>query len=165
MRSFRIDGSPPGPSGFTLLELSVVLALLGAILLTAIPRLSFFEEAAFRSDARKVAALIRRLDDSSTSGKSYYRLSFDIGGRTFTAEKSLDGKTFTSPGDMPSTVSLGRATGITGLVLGGSALKTGAASVLFEPGSGAEPLSISLESGGRTATVSYNPYSGKVEVI
>lgn len=165
MRSFRIDGSPPGPSGFTLLELSVVLALLGAILLTAIPRLSFFEETAFRSDARKVAALIRRLDDSSASGKSYYRLSFDIGGRTFVAEKSLNGEEFSIPDGMPSTIRAGSATVITGLAQNGSALTTGAGSVLFEPGHGAAPFSISLGSGSMKATISYNPYSGKVEII
>lgn len=164
MRSLRTEGSPPGAAGFTLLELAVVLALLGAILLTAIPRLSIFEDAAFRSDARKVAALIRQLDDSSASEKSYYRLKFDIGGRSFEAEKSLDGEAFAKPEGMPGHVSLGRTTGITGLVQSGSSQK-GAAFVFFEPGIGAEPFSISLESGGQSCTISYNPYSGKVKII
>lgn len=164
MRSLRTEGSPPGAAGFTLLELVVVLALLGAILLTAIPRLSIFEDAAFRSDARKVAALIRRLDDSSASEKSYYRLKFDVGGRTLEAEKSLDGAVFAKPEDLPGHVSLGRTT-VTGLVQSGSSQKAGAAFVLFEPGSGAESFSISLERGSLSCTISYNPYSGKVKII
>jgi prepilin-type N-terminal cleavage/methylation domain-containing protein len=151
--------------GFTLLELAVVLALLGAILLTAIPRLSIFEEAAFRSDARKVAALIRQLDDSSASGKSWYRLKFDIGGSSLETEKSLDGEAFAPPEDLPGTVNLGRTTGISGLVQNGSAQAAGPAIVLFEPGAGAEPFSISLEGEGRSCTISYNPYSGKVKII
>jgi prepilin-type N-terminal cleavage/methylation domain-containing protein len=151
--------------GFTMLELAVVLALLGVILLTAIPRLSIFEEAAFRSDARKVAALIRQLDDSSASGKSYYRLKFDIGGGSLEIEKSLDGAAFAPSEDLPGRVSLGRTTGISGLVQNGSSVASGAAIVLFEPGAGAEPFSISLESDGRSCTISYNPYSGKVKII
>lgn len=165
MRSLRTEGSPPVAAGFTLLELAVVLALLGAILLTAIPRLSIFEDAAFRSDARKVAALIRQLDDSSASEKAWYRLRFDIGGRSFEAEKSLDGVVFAKPEGMPGLVSLGRATGITGLVQSGNSQKSGAAFVFFEPGSGAEPFTISLESGGQSCAISYNPYSGKVKII
>lgn len=165
MRSLRFKGSPPSTAGFTLLELAVVLALLGAVLLTAIPKLSIFEDAAFRSDARKVAALIRQLDDSSASEKSWYRLKFNIGGRSFETEKSLDGTVFGRPEGLPGHVSLGRTTGITGLVLRGSAQATGAAFVLFEPGAGAEPFTISLERGALSCTISYNPYSGKVKII
>ncbi|MCC6502913.1 MAG: prepilin-type N-terminal cleavage/methylation domain-containing protein [Deltaproteobacteria bacterium] len=149
--------------GFTLIELAVVLALLGAVLLVAIPRLSIFEEAVLRSDARKVASLIRRLDDSAASGKSYYRMTFSIGGRSLEAQKSSDGMVFESPEGMPPRVVLSRATGIKGLALSGGNKAGGTASILFGP-SGAEPFSIELEASGFSCTVSYNPYSGKIRI-
>ena len=164
MRSLRLQGLTGRPRGFTLVELAVVLALLGAILLAVVPRLSIFEEAAFRSDARKVASLIRRLDDAAASGKSYYRMTFDIGGNTLVAQKSFDSAVFESPEGMPSRVLLGRATGIKGLTQNGTTRSEGAASILFAPG-GAPPFSISLEGSGFSCTVTYNPYSGKIRII
>ena len=164
MRSLRLQGLAGRPRGFTLIELAVVLALLGAILLAVIPRLSIFEEAAFRSDARKLASLIRRLDDAAASSKSYYRMTFDIGGNTLIAQKSFDNALFESPEGMPARVLLGRTTGITGLTQNGATSSNGTASVLFAPG-GAPPFSISLESSGFSCTVSYNPYSGKIRII
>lgn len=141
----------------------MVLALLGAILLAVVPRLSIFEEAAFRSDARKLASLIRRLDDAAASGKSYYRMTFDIGANTLVAQKSFDGVLFENPDGMPQRVFLGRATGITGLTQNGATSSEGTASVLFAPG-GAPPFSISLEGSGFSCTVTYNPYSGKIRI-
>lgn len=164
MRSPRLQGLHCGARGFTLIELAVVLALLGAVLLVALPRLSIFEEAVLRSDARRVASLIRRLDDSAASSKAYYSMAFSIGGRTLEARKSLDNVVFESPEDMPSRVTLGQSTGIKALVLSGSRRSEGRASVVFGPG-GAEPFSISLEASGFSCTVSYNPYSGKVRII
>ncbi|MBI2400185.1 MAG: prepilin-type N-terminal cleavage/methylation domain-containing protein [Deltaproteobacteria bacterium] len=162
MRSLRSEGLPRA-RGFTLLELAVVLALLGAILLTVIPRLSIFEESAFRSDARRVASLIRQLDDSAAAEKSNYKLSFDIGGNRLEASKT-DGGPYVPPERMPAFVRLGRTTAITELMENNGAKKTGEAQVIFQP-TGAEPFSISLASGGRTCTITYNPYSGKVKII
>jgi len=153
-----------GARGATLIELAVVLALLGAVLLVALPRLSIFEEALLRSDARRVASLIRRLDDKAASTKAYYQMAFDMGGRHIEARKSLDGLDFESPEDIPSIVTLGQSTGIRTVVLSGERRTEGRAAVLFGP-SGAEPFTISLSSSGFTCTVSYNPYSGKVSII
>lgn len=164
MRSPRLEGLNPGARGFTLIELAVVLALLGAVLLVALPRLSIFEEALLRSDARKVASLIRRLDDKAASSKAYYQMAFDMGGRRIEARKSLDGVVFESPEDIPSTVTLGQSTGIKAVVLSGALRSEGRGTVLFGP-SGAEPFTISLEASGFSCTVSYNPYSGKVSII
>lgn len=164
MRSLRSEGSPPSARGFTLLELAVVLALLGAILLFAVPRLSIFEDAAFRSDARRVASVIRQLDDSAASEKSFYRLSFTIGANSFELQKSADGESYSLPEGMPGLVRMGRTTSIASLAQGSGTKEAGQASIVFQP-SGAEPFSISLESGGQRCTISYNPYSGKVKII
>lgn len=164
MRGFRFAFTPAGVRAFTLLELAVVLALLGAILLVAVPRLSIFEETALRADARRVASIIRQLDDSAAAGKSFFRLSFTLGSNNFEMSKSNDRENYGPVDGMPSRVSLGRATNITSLSTGALTRESGPASIVFEP-SGAEPFSISLESGGRRCTISYNPYSGKVKII
>lgn len=164
MRNQRFECSPQRARGYTLLELAAVLAILGAVLLIAIPRLSIFEDAAFRSDARRVASLIRQLDDSSAAEKSWYMLSFDIGGNSLETKKSEDGSDYALAKGTPAFMHLGRATTITELLKNGGSKKTGQASVVFQP-SGAEPFSITLQSGGRTCTISYNPFSGKVKII
>lgn len=164
MRGPRSIESPGRDSAFTLIELAVVLALLGAVLLVAVPRLSIFEETAFRSDARRVASIIRQLDDSAAAGKSFYRMSFTLGSNSVEMAKSGDGKSYGPADGMPSEVNLGRTTNIASLSIGSITKESGPASIVFEP-SGAAPFSISLESGGRRCTISYNPYSGKVKII
>lgn len=150
--------------GFTLVELAVVLAILGVVLLIAVPRLSIFEEAAFRSDARRVASLIRQLDDQAAAEKSFYKLSFAIGARSFEMQKSVDGDAFSAPERLPALVRLGRSTSIASVAHGSATREAGRAEIVFQP-SGAEPFSISLESGGQRCTIDYNPYSGKVKII
>lgn len=154
----------PGCSrGFTLLELSVVLALLGAILVMAVPRLSIFEDAAFRSDARKLAALIRQLDDKAAADKSFYRLIFTMGASSLEAQRSINGDSWTAPEGLPSMVRLGRSASIAAIEILGARKESGEAEVVFDS-SGAEPFTISLASGELRCTISYNPYSGRVSV-
>lgn len=151
--------------GFTLIELSVTIVIIGAALLLALPKLSIFEEIAFRSDIRRVAGFIKRVDDSASSGKSWYRLTFNIGGNSIEASRSTDGALFTEPAGIPARVRLGRGTEITKLMQNGAALDSGEAGILFYPGAGAEAFSILLKRDGQTRTVTYNPYSGNVKVI
>lgn len=164
MRSLGSECSPQSARGTTLLELAAVLAILGAVLLIAIPRLSVFEDSSFRSDARRLASLIRQLDDSAAAEKSWYMLNFDIGGNSLEILNSEDGSDYAPTHDAPAFMRLGRTTFISELVNNGGAKKTGQASVIFRP-SGAEPFTISLESEGKVCTISYNPFSGKVKII
>lgn len=163
MRNSRSEAPRPGASAFTLLELAVVLALLGSILLVAVPRLSIFEETAFRSDARRVAAVIRQLDDSAAAGKTFYTLSFTLGSNSLELSKSGDKGSSAPDEGLPGRVRLGRTTNIASFSVGAVTKESGPASIVFAP-SGAQPFSISLESGGRRCTITYNPYSGKVKI-
>lgn len=66
--------------GFTLIELCVVLVLVGVVLALVIPRYGgFLTRGSMRSEARRLAALVRYLrHEASRSGKVHY-LSFDVG--------------------------------------------------------------------------------------
>lgn len=165
MRSLLVEGSRRSPiSGFSLLELTITIVLLGAALLLALPKLSIFEDIAFRSDARRVAGLIKQVDDSAASGKYYYRLTFEIGGSRIEAMSSADGRSFALPQGIPGRISLGRGTEVVRITQSG-ARESGAAGIIFYPGSGAQAFEITLMRGEQACTIAYNPYSGRVKIV
>jgi general secretion pathway protein H len=71
---FRI----PQSKGFTLIELTVVIVILGVMLTLIIPRLGELGEANLKQSARHLTSTIRFLRDQSQAKKETYRLRFDI---------------------------------------------------------------------------------------
>ena len=69
-----------GPArGFTLIELCVVLVIISVILAVAIPRYSgFMTRGTMRSEARRIAALVRYLSRESSRSGNVYHLYFDV---------------------------------------------------------------------------------------
>ena len=152
--------------GFTLIELIVVIAILATVLLIAFPAMKTLEGYGFRSDARRMAGLIRRLDDSATTEGLYYRFWFYVEEESFLVESSSDGVVFI-PADDPDIrgFSLGKNTEIMDVVISGlGRVSSGEAAVIFNPSAGADPFSLHLQSGELSITLSYNPYSGKVKI-
>lgn len=86
-------------SGFTLVELAVVIIVLGIMIALVIPRLGELGEANLKRSARHITGMVRFLRDDAQAKKTVYRLRFDIqGGRywaealTATAEKTEEFK-------------------------------------------------------------------------
>ena len=73
-------------SGFTLVELAVVIVVLGVMLSLVIPRLGELGEANLKRSARHLTGMIRFLRDDSQAKKAVYRLRFDIQGGHYWAE-------------------------------------------------------------------------------
>jgi prepilin-type N-terminal cleavage/methylation domain-containing protein len=73
-------------SGFTLVELVVVIVVLGVMLSLVIPRLGELGEANLKRSARHLTGMIRFLRDESQATKAVYRLRFDIQGGHYWAE-------------------------------------------------------------------------------
>ena len=73
-------------SGFTLVELAVVIVVLGVMLSLVIPRLGELGEANLKRSARHLTGMIRSLRDESQAKKAVYRLRFDIQGGHYWAE-------------------------------------------------------------------------------
>lgn len=74
----RAGTSNSSNSGFTLIELSIILILLGVMLLFAVPKLGNREDISLRSTARELAGTIQSLFDESVLKKTSYQLVFEI---------------------------------------------------------------------------------------
>tara|TARA_B100001079_G_C16084294_1_gene371220 strand:- start:3 stop:572 length:570 start_codon:yes stop_codon:yes gene_type:complete len=64
--------------GFTLIELSVVLLIIGIISALIIPRLTSVGDWQLRSSARRLAASITYLYDKASTSRLVYRLTIDL---------------------------------------------------------------------------------------
>jgi general secretion pathway protein H len=72
--------------GFTLIELTIIIVILGVMLSLIIPRLGEIGEANLKRSARHLTGMIRFLRDESESRKLVYRLRFDVQGGHYWAE-------------------------------------------------------------------------------
>jgi general secretion pathway protein H len=87
-RTSDIERRTAAQSGFTLIELMVVIAILSIVVLVALPRLPSTEAGKLRSSARSLASTIRFLGDRAVTAKSVYRLHLNLNDSTV-AVKSL----------------------------------------------------------------------------
>lgn len=69
--------------GYTLIELSIIMILLGIVLLIAIPKLGWLEDTKLRGTSRELAGTIQSLFDESVMKKVPYQLVFDITERRY----------------------------------------------------------------------------------
>jgi type II secretion system protein H len=65
-------------NGYTLIELTIVLFILALVLAMALPSFSGFGEKRLKTDARKIASLLRYINDSAISTKETHLLKFDL---------------------------------------------------------------------------------------
>ncbi len=72
--------------GFTLIELTVIIVILGVMLTLIIPRLGELGDANLKRSARHLTGMIRFLKDESQARKAVYRLRFDIQAGQYWAE-------------------------------------------------------------------------------
>jgi prepilin-type N-terminal cleavage/methylation domain-containing protein len=89
--------------GFTLIELTIVIVILGVMLSLIIPRLGELGDANLKQSARHLSGMIRFLKDESQARKAVFRLRFDVHeGRywtevmTQTTDQSVEFKRFSS---------------------------------------------------------------------
>jgi len=65
-------------SGFTLLELSLVLFIIGLLVTVLVPRLGGFEHARLDTSAKRLAALVRYLHGEAAFRGQTYRIQYDL---------------------------------------------------------------------------------------
>lgn len=65
-------------SGFTLIELTVVIVILSAVAFVVLPRLPFAQERSLKTSARTLAASLRYLGNLAISTKQHYRLRITL---------------------------------------------------------------------------------------
>ena len=139
--------------GFTLFELIVVIFLISLMLVLSIPSFTFIGEHKIQSEAKKLASILRYLNDSSVSLKKTFKLKVDF------REKSLN---FNGP-DCEKEMFLDN---INAVDLQSKGLVTeGDITIFFGPLGVSEALSFILSNNKRVMTVSLNPLSGRVKIL
>ncbi|MEK6792065.1 MAG: type II secretion system protein [Deltaproteobacteria bacterium] len=151
--------------GLTLIELIIVMAVIGVALVIVSPRLDF-GGARLDSEARRLAMLIRHLDDSANSKKIYYRIWFRPDNERVDVEVSGDGLEYAAPQDTAfSAQTFRHGTDLEDVTIEGiGKVSRGEAAVVFSPGA-SRAFNVHLNNSGKALTISYNPYSGRVKVL
>ena len=155
------------PKGFTLLELTIIIVLLGVLLTLVIPRLGEIGEANLKRSARHLTGMIRYLRDESQARKAVYRLRFDVqGGRFWTEVMTL------STDQSVEFIRLHSEIGTEGSLAGQTTFRDVKVAghpddpyIQFTPDGWVENAAIHLRDGeGRDFTLFVNPLMGSTEL-
>src|SRR3990170_2754269 len=76
--------------GYTLIELSLIILLIGVILVFVLPKLDNIGDTKLRTTARQLAGKIQSLYDESVLKKKPYQIVFDITNRTYSFSQISD---------------------------------------------------------------------------
>ncbi|MGO9613279.1 MAG: Tfp pilus assembly protein FimT/FimU [Dissulfurispiraceae bacterium] len=140
-------------SGFTFFELVVVLFILSLMLALALPSLSVLVEGRLKSDAKRIASILRYVNDSAMTTKN-----------TIPIKVNLDQKTLTFDG--PDGEKGERFDTIVKIDLQSrGTLSQGEVVLLFSPTGAQENIDFYLKGDGKAMIrVSFNYLSGRVKI-
>jgi len=158
--------------GFTLIELTLVLLILGVLLSFAVPRLATLGEARLDSSARSLAATISYLHDEAALRGRIYRLTLDLDDNSYGVEvqapfaegELADGLVvewdpYAKAARFPEGVDLVR------VETASESRTSGTTTVYFLPEDALESVTISLAgSDGRGLDLDVEPVTGRVQV-
>jgi len=142
----------PEPEGFTLLELLLVIGLVSLLMAIVFPSLYGAEGMRLKSDAKKIASVLRYLNDSSIATKDSYSLTFDFGENSISwkgpdVEKTEEFKSLSSV-ELPSKGNVNE----------------GQVIVSFGPFGIQENLVVHLRQSGETMMIVFNQLSGRAAI-
>jgi type II secretory pathway pseudopilin PulG len=158
-------------SGFTLLELAVLLLIIGLVLAIAMPRFRAFQGAELRSESRRLAARSHYLYEEAGAQKVLLRLNLDLNRNTYFVTR-LD-PWAPSPSFVPEKGPAGGVVSISAdvrlrdvWVEGGGLFRNGIVGCQFYPNGIADAAVIHLLSRkGEVITLGIDPSSGAVAII
>jgi general secretion pathway protein H len=140
-------------TGYTLLELIVVIFILSLLAVVIFPSLSWLGEKSVSSEAKKTASLLRYLNDSAIYTKKTFSLTFDLSegiitwkgpdGERTQEMKSLESVTLPSKGEA----------------------KEGQVTVFFGPLGIGESVEVSFKDKDEGLRVTLNQVSGRVRIL
>lgn len=171
--------NPPAPSvggrstisnGFTLLELSVVLLIIGLLAAVALPRLGDLSGRRLDSSARRLAALVHYLSGEAAFSGRLYRLHYDLDQRAYwvtvlTAPQGVgefipDSSPLSRPVQLPPAIAFADV-----FVPSVGRVRTGQVYTHFYPQGYADPTVIHLrDQHSRVVTVTIPPLTGEARV-
>ncbi|MGC2064392.1 MAG: prepilin-type N-terminal cleavage/methylation domain-containing protein, partial [Thermodesulfovibrionales bacterium] len=139
-------------SGFTLLEIVLVVFIISLFAAMALPSFSNVGSGGLKNEAKKLASLLRYLNDSSIYTKKSFQLNFDF------REKRVS---WNGP-EGEKSQELGKITAVT--LASKGVLREGQVIIFFGPLGLGENIEITLNKGEHEARVSMNSLSGRVKI-
>ncbi len=148
--SFRVGESiTTGPSGFSLIELVMVIVLIGIVMAVAVPKLRKTSDFSLEGSASMIVADIRHAQELAMATHDDKNVVFTLNGASYTVETGSDGVFRTV--DLPSGVTIT------------SADVTFTFNPLGEPTvGGGSSVTISADSNSKTVTVTN--YTGRTSI-
>jgi len=157
-------------AGFTLLELSLVLFIIGLLITILVPRLGNLDGVRLEASAQRLAALVRYLNGEAAFRGHVYRLSYDFSQRTYAvqvlvpsrgaADFVLDQSPLSRPVQLPANITFADIR-----VPSRGRVNTGQVFTHFYPQGYADPTVIHLrDQHDRVATVMIPPITGEAQV-
>lgn len=154
-------------SGFTLLELMVVIFIISMTAAIVLPRLPAPEATRLKSSARNLASGLRFLNDQAIITKKMYRLHLDLGEHSSRISELSPSGDELQPGDQ----FMGRRLIEEGIEIEDvtvprlGLVTEGEVTVPFGPGGLSDGMTIHLKAGDEHFTVIAYPSGGKVKVL
>lgn len=148
----RISKAGIFSKGFTLLELMVVIFIISMMLAVSIPSFTGIGSSRVKSDAERIASIIRYLNDSAISEKEMFSMKIDFN-RKLLIYKGPDGDRTEGFKDI-SGVELPSK----GMVSQGEVV------VFFGPSGASENINLYIRDDKNSLTVSFNSLSGRVKI-
>lgn len=138
--------------GFTLFELIVVIFIVSLVLAISLPSFTGIGESKIKSDAKRVASIIRYLNDSAISEKDTLHMKFNFKDRSL-AYNGPEGE---------KTEDFNSLSGIE--LQSGGMVSEGEVIVFFGPAGASESFIVHLGDDASRVTVALNNMSGKVKI-
>ncbi len=152
IRNLRPGDVTACSSGFTLFELLLMLFIISLFMSLAMPSLSVLGESRIKSDAKRLASIVRYLHDSSLTGKEIYSLTMDF------EEKVVR---YTGPeGERREALK----TVVSAELMTKGFVSEGELTIYFRPTAGSEVFRILLDDDKTSYMISFNPLSGRAKI-
>lgn len=142
-------------SGFTLLELIVVIFIISLTLTLTMPSFWNSDRNDLKKDARRLSSTLRYLYDESVGKKSVYTFFIDLESRTWGFAGKRESRSFKIRGEA-------RIQDV--VVPSHGEVTQGELSILFGPTGTGEPITIHLQKGEAEYTVMFNHISGRTKI-
>lgn len=162
-------GAGPFPSpqdGFTLVELSLVVLIIGLFSLLTVPIFAGWGEGSLQSSARRLAGTVKYLYNESALQKQEFRLVFDLDKGTYRA------RVLEADGQLAEVGGIGRARQLKGevrfqdvAVAGHGKFTSGEVTTVIHPVGWLEETVVHLkDEKGRALTLRLMPFTGSTEI-
>jgi len=139
--------------GFTLLELLAVIFIISLFFALAVPSFTGLGTDGVKSDAKRIASILRYLNDNSISTKEVFEMKFRFSDKLVIYQGPEGEKTE-------------KIEELRGVELPSHGMvREGEAVVFFGPAGASEALSVYLGEGKDALTVELNPLSGRVKIV